>query len=102
MTLDKRKPKNRVLDEMTEMALALQNHHLISKRDMVKMKLICEAPPEYTPAKVMAIRVGKARVSPSVLASMLNVREPLSGSGMGVTKVRQAPQRCGSQVASAY
>ena len=65
--------KNRVLDEMMEMALALQNHDLISKQDMAKMKLICEAPPEYTPEKVTAIRVGKAKVSQSVLASMLNV-----------------------------
>ena len=73
MPLDKRKPKNRVLDEMMVMALALQTHDLISKQDMVKMKLICEAPPEYTPEKVTAIRVGKAKVSQSVLASMLNV-----------------------------
>lgn len=63
----------RVLDEMMEMAHALQDHELISKQDMVKMKLICEAPPEYTPERVTAIRVGKARVSQSVLAAMLNV-----------------------------
>ena len=73
MILDARKPKNRVLDEMMEMAMALQNHDLISKQDMAKMKLICEAPPEYTPEKVTVIRVGKAKVSQSVLASMLNV-----------------------------
>ncbi len=65
--------KNRVLDEMLEMAQALQAHELISSQDMAKMKLICEAPPEYTPERVTAIRVGKAKVSQSVLASMLNV-----------------------------
>ncbi len=65
--------KNRVLDEMMEMAQALQAHELISRQDMARMKLICEAPPEYTPERVTAIRVGKARVSQSVLASMLNV-----------------------------
>ena len=70
---DKRTAKNRVLDEMMEMAQALQTHELISKQDMAKMKLICEAPPAYTPDKVTAIRVGKAKVSQSVLASVLNV-----------------------------
>ena len=75
MPLNKRttKTRNRVLDEMMEMAQALQAHALISRQDMAKMKLICEAPPEYTPAKVTAIRVGKAKVSQSVLASMMNV-----------------------------
>lgn len=75
MSLNKRTPKtkNRVLDELMEMAQALQAHALISKQDMAKMKLICEAPPEYTPERVTAIRVGKAKVSQSVLASMLNV-----------------------------
>lgn len=71
----KKKPaeKNRVLDEMMEMAQALQGHELISKQDMAKMKLICQSPPEYTAEKVAAIRVGKAKVSQSVLASILNV-----------------------------
>ena len=44
--------KNRVLKEMMEMARALQTHALISKQDMVKMKLICEAPPECAPDKL--------------------------------------------------
>lgn len=65
--------KNRVLDEMMEMAQALKGHDLISKQDMAKMKLICQSPPEYTAEKVAAIRVGKAKVSQSVLASILNV-----------------------------
>ena len=73
MTLNKPAAKNRVLDEMMEMAQALQTHDLISRQDMAKMKLICEVPPEYTPEKVTAIRVGKAKVSQSVLASILNV-----------------------------
>ena len=65
--------QGRVLDEMMEMAQALQAHQLISKQDMAKMKLICQSPPEYTPEKVTFIRVQKARVSQSVLASILNV-----------------------------
>lgn len=73
MALKKRNAKSRVMDEMMEMATALQSHALISKQDMAKMKLMCEAPPEYSPERVTAIRVGKAKVSQSVLASILNV-----------------------------
>ena len=73
MSLNQRTAKTRVLDEMMEMAHALHKHDLLSKPDMAKMKLLCEAQPEYTPEKVTAIRVGKAKVSQSVLASILNV-----------------------------
>ena len=66
-------PKSRVLGEMMEMARALDAHALISKPDMARLKLICEVPPEYLPERVTAIRVGKAKVSQAVLASMLNV-----------------------------
>ena len=68
-----RSAKNRVLEEMLEMTQALQTHDLLSKQDLAKMKLICEAPPEYGPDRVAAIRIGKAKVSQSVFASMLNV-----------------------------
>lgn len=64
---------SRVLDEMMEMAQALQGHALISKQDMAKMQLICLKPPAYTPEKVTYIRVERAKVSQSVLASILNV-----------------------------
>ncbi len=78
MTVNTRKAKSlsaktRVLHEMMEMAQALQAHELISRQDMARLKLICEVPPAYTPEKVTAIRVGKAKVSQSVLASILNV-----------------------------
>ena len=62
-----------ILDEMLEMAHAMQRHDLISKQDMAKMKLICEAPPEYSSENVVSIRVEKAKVSQSVFASFLNV-----------------------------
>ncbi|BDT70228.1 hypothetical protein os1_44210 [Comamonadaceae bacterium OS-1] len=64
---------NRVLNEMMEMAQALQGHALISKQDMAKMQLICQKPPEYTSENVTYIRVERAKVSQSVLASILNV-----------------------------
>lgn len=63
----------RILDEMLEMAHALQAHALITKQDMAKMKLVCQSPPQYTSEHVTAIRVEKAKVSQSVLASILNV-----------------------------
>jgi putative transcriptional regulator len=65
--------ENRIVEEMLEMAQALQGHALISKQDMAKMKLICQSPPEYTSENVMSIRVKKVKVSQSVFASMLNV-----------------------------
>ena len=73
MALNKRSTPNRVRDEMMEMAQALQGHALISMQDMAKLKLLCEATPEYSAENVTAIRVGKARVSQAVLASLLNV-----------------------------
>ena len=65
--------QTRILDEMMEMAKALEGHALISRQDMARMKLICQAPPDYTPERVVSIRVNKAKVSQSVLASILNV-----------------------------
>ncbi len=73
MATKKPTEKSRVLDEMMEMAQALQGHQLISKPEMAKMQLLCEVPPAYTAEKVTAIRVGKAKVSQSVLAAILNV-----------------------------
>lgn len=64
---------HRILDEMLEMAGALQEHALISKQDMARMQLICQSPPQYTSEKVITIRVKKAKVSQSVFASILNV-----------------------------
>lgn len=65
--------QNRILDEMMEMAQALQGHVLISRQDVTRMQLICQKPPDYAPEKVTFIRVEKAKVSQSVLASILNV-----------------------------
>ena len=52
--------KNRVLEEMMEMARALQTHALISKQDMAKMKLICEAPPARAPDKLACLTNSQA------------------------------------------
>lgn len=73
MTNKKTFEENRILSEMREMAQALQGHALITKQDMTKMNLLFQKAPEYTPEKVIAIRVKKAKVSQSVFASILNV-----------------------------
>ena len=73
MSNKKATEENRILTEMLEMAQALQGHALISKQDMATMQLICQRPPDYTSENVTAIRVGKAKVSQSVFASILNV-----------------------------
>lgn len=73
MTNKKTLEENRILNELLEMAQALQGHALITKQDMAKMNLLCQCPPEYTSEKVTAIRVEKAKVSQSVFASILNV-----------------------------
>lgn len=73
MSNNKITKQNRVLRELMETAQALEDHGLISKQDMAKLNLICQAPPEYTPKDVTSIRVQKARVSQTVFASILNV-----------------------------
>lgn len=60
MAKKKNAEENSIVDEMLEMAKVLQGHALISKQDMVKMQLICQIPPEYTPENIMLIRVKKA------------------------------------------
>jgi putative transcriptional regulator len=65
--------ETRVIDELLEMARALQGHTLISKQDMARMKLICQSPPDFTSENVVSIRVEKAKVSQSVFALILNV-----------------------------
>jgi putative transcriptional regulator len=73
MTNQKTTDDSRILNEMLEMAHALQGHALITKQDMAKMNLLCQSPPEYTAENVTSIRVEKAKVSQSVFASILNV-----------------------------
>ncbi len=73
MTTKQPRGDSRILDEMLEMAEALQGHGLVSVQDMAKMKLWCVPPPHYAASKVTAIRVQKAKVSQAVLASFLNV-----------------------------
>jgi putative transcriptional regulator len=72
----KRAPEsdNRVLDEMMEMAAALDAHDLITKQDMTRLKALGrEKPPLYTAEKVVSLRTRQAKMSQFVFASILNV-----------------------------
>lgn len=73
----KRKPSvsedSRMLDEMLEMANALDAHGLITKPNLMQIRGLCQKPPVYTSSKVALIRKNKARMSQSVFASLLNV-----------------------------
>ena len=64
---------DRVLGELLEAAAHLRRHGLLSQEDLAQVRAVCEPPPIYSPAKVAAIRTGKARMSQAVFAEILNV-----------------------------
>ena len=71
-----KQPENndrRMLDELAEMAGALNAHGLITKPDMAQIQTLCQKPPIFSPKKVAQIRKGTARMSQSVFAALLNV-----------------------------
>lgn len=68
-----RSEERRMLDEMLEMAQALETHGVLTKPDMVQMQGLCLKPPVYTPKRVAQIRKSKAHMSQSVFAALLNV-----------------------------
>ena len=63
----------RMLDEMMEMASALDTHGLITKPDLAQIRTLCQKPPVFTPKRVVQIRKSKANMSQSVFAALLNV-----------------------------
>ncbi|MSQ72225.1 MAG: transcriptional regulator [Betaproteobacteria bacterium] len=62
-----------MLDELAQMAGALNAHGLITKPDMAQIQTLCRKPPEFTPKKVAQIRKSRALMSQSVFAALLNV-----------------------------
>ena len=73
---NRKQPANedrRMLDELMEMAGALDAHGLITKPDMAQINMLCQKPPVFTPKKVAQIRKSKANMSQSVFAALLNV-----------------------------
>lgn len=63
----------RMLDEMLDMAKALDAHGLITKPDLLRIRGLCQKPPIFTPKKVAQIRKTKANMSQSAFATLLNV-----------------------------
>jgi hypothetical protein len=76
--------ENRIVDEMLEMAQALQGHALISKQDMAKMKLICQSPPEYTKRDVYPREKGEGE---SICFCIDIERECFCSTKMGITQL---------------
>lgn len=64
---------SRVLRELLESTRSLSAYGLVSRTDMARMKALCEAPPEYTPERVVSIRTRIAKMSQAVFASFMNV-----------------------------
>lgn len=101
--------EKRILNELFEMAEALNNYGLLTKHDFSNMKTLClEKPPMFTPRKVTNIRIRQAKMSQSIFASLLNVsvstvqkwESPSSGkhpSG-AAAKLLQVIERKGIQV----
>ena len=64
---------DRMSAEMTEMALLLNQHEVLSAHDLGRIKALCSPPPTYTSKRVAEIRMKKAKMSQSVFAGFLNV-----------------------------
>jgi len=63
----------RMLGELLETAESLSTYGVMSKTDLAQIQTLCQAPPAYTPDRVIEIRTTKARMSQAVFASFLNV-----------------------------
>lgn len=64
---------SRALRELLETAESLGAYGLVSKKDMARVKSLCDEPPQYSPKQVTAIRTDVAKMSQAVFASFLNV-----------------------------
>ncbi len=65
--------ESRMLRELLETAEDFSPYGVVSKTAMAKIRVLCEEPPEYTPERVLSIRVSIAKMSQAVFASFLNV-----------------------------
>ncbi len=78
MATKTRPNRNKVVDrvsaDLAESASDLEQLGLIDQRRLASIKALClDEPPTYSPRRVAAIRIGKARMSQSVFAKLLNV-----------------------------
>ena len=65
--------ERRVREELLGMAAELNAYGLVSKPDLARLKALYEAPPVYTPKRVVMIRTHIAKASQAAFASLLNV-----------------------------
>jgi len=103
-----KKPKDRVADEMIEMATLLSQKGLVSMKHLSQIKALGTAPPTYTAERVAAIRMKKAKMSQAVFAGFLNVKpstiqkweSPASGKhpGGAAAKLLQIIEKKGIEV----
>lgn len=63
----------RMLRELLDTAADLSTYGVMSKTDMTHIRALCEAPPTYTPDRIVAIRTTIVKASQAVFAAMLNV-----------------------------
>ena len=71
---NRKKAIDRVSADLAEGALELEQVGLIDQHRLASIKAWClDEPPDYSPRRVAAIRIGKARMSQSVFAKLLNV-----------------------------
>ena len=65
---------DRVSADVAESAMDLGRLGLIDLHRLARVKALClDEPPVYSPSRVAAIRIRKARMSQSVFAKLLNV-----------------------------
>ena len=62
----------RMLQELLDTA-DMSSYGVMSKTDMARIRALCEAPPSFTPERVVAIRTTIVKASQAVFATMLNV-----------------------------
>ncbi len=102
------KKVDRVSAEMIEMALLLNEHEVLSAKDVDRIKALSSPPPAYTPERVAHIRLKKAKMSQKVFATFLNVtpsavqkwESPASGKhpGGAAAKLLQIIEKKGIEV----
>ena len=63
----------RMLQELLDTAADMSTYGVMSKTDVARIRALCEAPPTYTPDRIVAIRTTIVKASQSVFATMLNV-----------------------------
>ena len=63
----------RMLQELLDTAADMSSYGVMSKTEMARIRALCEAPPSFTPERVVAIRTTIVKASQAVFATMLNV-----------------------------